>query len=216
MSQTFTDELRNQYDAASKANKGQTGIYHCATPKGLTPRNLDLSSEYVFCDIRHKDNPPKKNKIFESRLAAFLITKALENKNLLLPIKGKEWKLLDAERNFASADLSEEGKGKRLDILAYEAKTNSYIVIELKVGRRFTEAKNELERYTDTIKNHIGAANSVYSVEASNVKGYIVWKSTPGKPREIDNQWGLIEYDEVVLKEDVDKLDFSIITEPVG
>ena len=147
--------------------------------------------------------------ILEYKLAAFLIKKALEKKNWLLPIDDKEWRLLDAERSFAE-DVSNQGKGKRLDILAYEEKTKSYIILELKINRAFTTANNELTCYTDTINNLMDDANNFYSVKAQKVKGYIVWNAPKGKRKEIDNKWGMIEYDIDILKNDVGKLEFSI------
>ena len=213
MSTTYTKKLKDDYSIALEKNKGQAEVYHCVSPQGIIPRNLDLASDYVFCDIKHKDNMPKANVIKEYKLAAFLIKKALESESWLLPIRGKEWKLLDSERTFAKPDLSDKGKGKRLDILAYEEKTNSYIVLELKVERDFSKANKELECYTDTIKKQIEAVNEFYSVDANNVKGYIVWNATERTRRKIENKWGIIEYDIDVLNKDVDKLEFSIITE---
>ena len=213
MSSTFTKKLKDDYTIAFEKNKGQSEVYHCVSSQGIVPRNLDLASDYVFCDIKHKDNMPKANIIKEYKLAAYLIKKALESENRLLPISGKEWKLLDSERTFAEPDLSDKGEGKRLDILAYEEKTNSYIVLELKVKRDFSKANKELECYTDTIKKQIETVNEFYSVEANNVKGYILWNATEGTRRKLENKWGIIEYDIDVLNKDLDKLEFSIITE---
>jgi len=218
MSKTFTEELIKKYEIACSENKGQAKYYYCASSTKIIPRILNLKHDYVFCDKKHENKTDKKNNIWEYKLAAFLVKKALEDENWLLPIKGKKWKLLDAERNFADADISEEnkGKGKRLDILAYEEETKSYIVMELKVNRAFTTADNELRCYTDTIEKMMNEANNVYSVKSENVKGYIVWNAPKGNRNPIDNQWGMIEYDIDVLKDDVEKLEFLIKTEPTS
>ena len=217
MSKTFTEELIKRYEIACTENKGQAEYYCCVSSNGkIIPRSLKLDSKYVFCNVKYEKEKSKNNVILEYKLAAFLIKKALEDENWLLPIKGKKWRLLDAERNFADVDISEEnkGKGKRLDILAYEEETKSYIVIELKVNRAFTTADNELRCYTDTIEKMMNEANNVYSVKAENVKGYIVWNAPKGNRNPIDNQWGMIEYDIDVLKDGVEKLEFLIKTEP--
>ena len=219
MKTTFNEELKQLYDTVCNKNKEQIEIkrYYCASSSGaITPRNLELTNDYVFCDIKHKDNKPKKNSIKEYKLEAFMIKKSLENKNWLLPIKGKEWKLLDAERTFTKEELSEKGRGQRLDILAYEEKTKSYIVLELKANenkRDLSKANKELECYTNTLKTHIKEANMVYSVEAENVKGYIVWNAPRRKPQNNETKWGLIEYNIDTLNNDVDNLEFSIIKE---
>lgn len=214
MSQTFNKELIKKYENACTENKGQAKYYHCASSTKIIPRILNLKHNYVFCDKKHENKTDKRNRILEYKLAAFLVKKALEDENYLLPIKGKKWKLLDAERNFADADISEEnkGKGKRLDILAYEEKTKSYIILELKINRAFAKANRELKCYTDTIKTWIKNADDVYSVKAVNVKGYIVWNAPRGKekPKE-KNQWEIIEYDIDVLRDNVENLEFTII-----
>ena len=212
MSTTFTEKLKKKYVTACDKNNEQAKYYYCASSTKITPRILNLKHDYVFCDKKHEKKTDKKNEILEYKLAAFLVKKALENENWLLPIKGKEWRLLDAERNFAREDVSEENKdnGKRLDILAYEEKTKSYIVLELKINRAFAKANKELKCYTDTINKWKSYANDVYSVEAENIKGYIVWNTPKGKEKPIDeNQWEMIEYDIDVLKNDVEKLEFS-------
>ena len=216
MSKTFTEKLRKKYLTACDKNKGQEEYYHCASSTKIIPRILNLKHDYVFCDKKHETKTGKKNEILEYKLAAFLVKKASEDENWLLPIKFKEWRLLDAERNFADADISEEnkGKGKRLDILAYEEKTKSYIILELKISRALTKADEELKCYTNTIKKWIDDANNVYSVNAENIKGYIVWNAPNGERKKIENQWGIIEYDIEFLKNDVEKLEFSIKTEP--
>jgi hypothetical protein len=98
----------------------------------------------------------------------------------------------------------------------YEEKTKSYIVLELKINRAFAKADKELECYTDTIKKWIDDANDLYDVKAENVKGYIVWNAPERICKEIKNQWGMIEYDIDVLKKDVEKLEFSIVTDPIS
>ena len=210
MSKTFNDKAKAKYEEACKENDGQHEFYNCATSKGITIRNLDLNSQYVFCQSCPEKS--KNNKIKEYKLQAFMIREALKKTNHLMSIEGKEWTLLDAERRFVKDDLSEIGKGERLDILAYEKRTLTYIVLELKIDRNFTRANEELLRYTSTIKNHIDKANKFYSTDAKNVQGYIVWPSNE-TPRKIDNQWGLIEYEENFL-DNIENIKFKLIKEP--
>ena len=210
MSKTFTDTAKKRYEKACEENKGQNEFYHCATSTDVTKRNLDLNSKFVFC--KRCSGVSKNNEIREYKLQAFMIRKALKATNHRMLIKGKEWTLLDAERRFTKDDLSEVGHGERLDILAYEKSTLTYIVLELKIDRSFKKANEELLRYTSTIKNHIDEANEYYSVDAKNVQGYIVWPSN-GNPRKQDNQWGLIEYDKKNLV-DIEHIKLDVVKEP--
>ena len=109
----------------------------------------------------------------------------------------------------------EEGVGKRLDILAYEADTNSFVVLELKRERKLTIAKRELARYTATIRKNLDQANAFYSVEAKSVKGYIVWPASKWPAVETRNTkdvspWGLIEYKKECL-DDIENIEFTIL-----
>jgi hypothetical protein len=211
MSKTFTVKVKQQYEEACKKNKGQHEYYFCATSTGVTQRSLDLDSEFPFCEEQCREKS-KNNVIKEYKLQAFLIKAALENNHLLL-ISGKEWIVLDAERTFVEEDLSGIGDGQRLDILAYEKATSSYVVLELKIERKLTKADKELLRYTNTLRKHIQKANGFYSVDAEKVKGYIVWPSNEN-PRKNDTPWGLIEYDPSLL-DSLEKISFRIIKEPV-
>ncbi|MBP2657111.1 MAG: hypothetical protein H6Q69_143 [Firmicutes bacterium] len=213
MSKTFTNKAKKRYEKSCEANKGQNEFYYCATSTGVTKRNLDLNSEYVFCQSCPEES--KNNTIKEYKLQAFMIKTALKEAKHLLPIKGKEWVFLDAERNFAKDDLSEVGNGRRLDILAYDESSMTYIVLELKSKRDSTSddvADRELLRYVSTIENHIEKANEFYSANAQNVKGYIVWPSNKN-PEKNDKPWGLIEYEENFL-DDIENLNFKLIKEP--
>lgn len=222
MSKTFTKKLKEHYEEAREKNKAPSNVYYCATSKEEpSPRCLDLQSEYVFCVLEDKKEnlTNKSNSIAEYRLQASLVKKAKTDSEWLLPIQGKKWTLLDAERNFAGDDLSIEGKGKRLDILAYEAETKAYIVLELKVKRAFKKAKQEVLSYTSTIRENLDMANLCYSVDAKNVQGYILWNALSWPPRKtsqtIDNPWGLIEYDEAFLAKDkIENISFEIVKEP--
>lgn len=210
MSKTFTEKAKKNYEKACDENKGQHKFYFCATSGATTKRTLDLNSPYVFCTRWPEKN--KNNEIKEYKLAAFMVREALKETNYLLPIEGKEWVLLDAERKFAKDDLSEVGDGQRLDLLAYEKKTKTYIVLELKISRALAKADRELSRYTSTIEKHIKIINEFYSVDAENVKGYIVWPSNPN-PSKNDKPWGLIEYNSEKL-EDIENLKFDLIKDP--
>ena len=210
MSETFTDALKQNYENACRKNKNQHESYYCATSTGVTERSLDLNSEFVFLTPGLNGN--KNNVIKEAKLQAFMVKEALKNDDHLLPIMGKKWRLLDAERNFAKADLSNDGKGQRLDLLAYEEQTQSFIVLELKVERDLATAGPELRRYTSTIGGQIKKANAIYSVNAQNVVGYIVWPWN-AKPRKNDNPWGLIEYETEQL-DNIENLKFALIKEP--
>ena len=220
---TFSDETKGNYEKARNLNKMQHQFYHCATSKKVTKRCLDLKCDYVFCQECRLG--PKNNVIKEYRLQAYLIKKALmadsEGSNWFLPLENKkikEWRLLDAERNFADEDLDkEDGSGKRLDILAYEASTNSLIVLELKVERAISTAKRELARYTATLRNNLNQASAFYSVEAKSVKGYIVcpaakWPAELTRHTEDISPWGLIEYNKEYL-DDIEKIEFKILKE---
>ena len=183
-------------------------------------QEMDLQSDYVFCVVDDEKEKPseKNNSIKEYRLQASLVKKAKANK-WLLPFEGEKWTLLDAERNFAGEDLSIKKKGKRLDLLAYEAETKTYIVLELKVTRAFEKAKQELLSYTSAISDNLEMANRCYSVVANNVKGYIVWNALSWPPRKTiqtkDNPWGLIEYDEAFLANDkIESINFKLVNEP--
>ena len=218
MSNTFTEKLRSKYIEARASNCEQkdASVYHCATSDGITKRSLNLKSAYVFCvpidDI--SENKPKKNVILEYMVQALLVKEALGNGELFLPIAGKKWRLLDAERNFAGDDLSAEGKGKRLDLLAYEAETETYIVLELKVTRALAKAKRELKRYTSTMTSNLEQANYCYAAKAKNVQGYIIWPANDN-PRKLENPWGVIEYDKTFLDKDkIESIKFDIIKEP--
>lgn len=196
MSKTFTDNLKQNYEKACIKNKNQQEFYYCATSSGTTERILDLDSKFVFC--KPCSNESKNNEIKEYKLAAFMVREALKDPNNFLPIKGKKWRLLDAERNFAKEDLSEVGKGQRLDLLAYDEQEQSYIVLELKIERSLKKADAELLQYTNTLQNHMEEANKLYSLNAKNVEGYIVWPSNE-KPRKNDKPWGLLEYEKIDL-----------------
>ena len=217
---TFSDEAKRHYETVCGNNKGQHQFYHCSTSEKVSRRCLDLKCDYVFCKECRLE--PKKNVIKEYRLQAYLIKKALmadlKENNWILPFedeKIKEWRLLDAERNFADEDLNkEDGSGKRLDILAYEADTNSFIVLELKVERAITKAKRELARYTATIRKNLDQANAFYSVKAQSVKGYIVcpaaeWPAVETHYTEDVSPWGLIEYKKECL-DDIENIEFAI------
>ena len=136
---------------------------------------------------------------------------------------GKKWRLLDAERNFAGEDASIAGEGKRLDLLAYEAETKTYIVLELKVecGKaELDRAKLELLRYTETIRQNIHDANNVYSVSGQNVKGYIVWPKSksplgPQIGKTVEVPWGCLQYERVVREDYKTKnIEFELVKEP--
>ena len=221
LSATYTDKLKEQYAKAREMNQAPSNVYYCTTTKKeLTPRNLDLQSDYVFCVVDDEKEKPseKNNSIKEYRLQASLVKKAKANK-WLLPFEGEKWTLLDAERNFAGEDLSIKKKGKRLDLLAYEAETKTYIVLELKVTRAFEKAKQELLSYTSAISDNLEMANRCYSVVANNVKGYIVWNALSWPPRKTiqtkDNPWGLIEYDEAFLAKDkIESINFKLVKDP--
>ena len=224
MSQTFrAGRPKKEYNDAYGKNKGQTEVYHCATAKYITKRYLDLHSQYPFCE--KQPDAKKKNKIIEYKIEALMAKKALSNEDWLLPIDSKKWRLLDAERNFAKADLAEKGKGQRLDILAYETDTKSFVVLELKApGDKQPEkiacAETELKTYTGAIRKHRVAANKFYSmaedrleIEATQVKGYIVCSSGEA----VDNKqtpWGIITYDGALVKNEIGKLKFSVVKEP--
>ena len=214
MSKTFTSERKKFYEMASEKNKGQDAIYHCSTSKGITPRCLDLKCDYVFCQKCLAED--KKNEIKEYRLQAFLVKEALKNETRLLPIKNKNWILLDAERRLEPEDRGGEDHGQRFDILAYETDTKTYIVLELKIERAFSKACRELCCYTSTIQKHIDDVNTFYGKNGTEkVKGYIVWNSITGIPKQIDNPWGLIEYDKTFLEKDkIESIQFDIIKEP--
>ena len=220
---TFSDKAKRHYENARESNKGQYQFYHCSTSVKVTRRCLDLKCSYVFCEKCKLE--PKKNVIMESRLQAYLVKKALmadvEGYNWLLPIndaKKKVWRLLDAKRNFAAADLDKEnGGGKRLDILAYEAETNSFVVLELKANNDIPKAKLELARYTATIRKNLVQANGFYSVNAKSVKGYIVctaaeWPAVETRDTEDIFPWGLIEYKKECL-DDIENIKFKVIKE---
>ena len=215
MSKTFTEGLRSNYIKACTNNYEQkdASVYYCATAKkDLTTRCLDLNCDYVFC---HKcKSEAKKNIIKEYRLEAFLVKKAMKDKNHRLPIKDKKWVLLDAERNFADSDLSGEGEGRKFDLLAYETDTKTFIILELKIERAFSKACRELSCYTSTIRKHINEANTCYGTDAENIRAYIVWPANDN-PRKLDSPWGLIEYDKSFLEKDtIENIKFDIIKEP--
>lgn len=222
MSKTFNNELKRHYEEACKKNKTANAVYFCATSTGTTERILDITDDYVFTSPpkdKEKARPPKNNTIKESRLQAYLVKRAKADPEWLLPFEDKKWRLLDAERNFAGDDVSIEGKGHRLDILAYEADTKSFIVLELKVTRAFTKAKQEVLSYTSTIRKNLDMANFCYSVEAKNVQGYILWNALSWPPRKTvqskDNPWGLIEYNEALLeKTKIEDIQFELVKEP--
>lgn len=215
MSKTFTKKAKKYYIRACEKNNSQQdkSTYFCATSSYLTARKLDLKSSYVF--LEQEPKKPKMNKILEYKLEAFMVREALKNTRILLPIKEKEWILLDAERNFAKEDLSGMGEGQRLDLLAYEESTRSYIVLELKINKEkkvADKADLELLSYTSTIKRHIQEANEMYAVNANRVEGYIVWPSNKNIQENISS-WGLIEYEEEKLN-DIENLKFTLIKEP--
>lgn len=222
-STTFSEKAKEFYEEACKQNKTQYQHqhYYCSRADGLTKRCLDLKCAYVFCQECKPE--PKKNVIKEYKLQAYLVKKALmadaKGINWLLPIndaKKKGWRLLDAERNFADEDLNkEDGSGKRLDILAYEADTNSFVVLELKVERAISKAKRELARYTAAIRDNLGEANDFYSVKAQSVKGYIVcpaaeWPAVETRNTKDVSPWGLIEYKKECL-DDIENIEFTIL-----
>ena len=217
---TFSDEAKRHYEKACETNKGQQQFYYCSTSETITRRCLDLKCNYVFCEKCKLE--PKKNVIKEYRLQAYLIKKALMadliGDNWVLPIsdaKKKGWRLLDAERNFAVEDLEKkDGSGRRLDILAYEADTDSFIVLELKAERAISKAKRELERYTATLRKNLVQANAFYSVTAKSIRGYIVcpaaeWPAVETRNTEDVSPWGLIEYKKEYL-DDIENIEFAI------
>ena len=228
MSETFKfGRAKKEYEVAYKKNKGQHETYHCATATKNTPRSLDLNSKSVFC--KNERNSGTKN-YCEYLLQAYMAKKALlDESSWFLPIEGKKWALLDAERNFAAADLAPfilKLGHRRLDLLAYEAETQTFVILELKVpgsdsGNLLNTAGQELEAYARAIRTHISDANKFYSVEedgfiinAKNVHGYIVWPANDN-PRKLDSPWGLIEYDKYFLdKNKVESIKFDIIKEP--
>lgn len=223
MSKTFTDTGRAKrlYDKAYEMNKGQNEIYYCATSSYITPRKLDLHSEFPF--VKQQPDRKKNNNIKEYRLQAYMVKEALKKTDWLLPINGKKWRLLDAERNFAREDLNTAKGHRRLDLLAYEDETQSYIVLELKIpgkssGELLATANNELTTYTGAINKFIGEANTFYSIEADlvliqahRVKGYIVCSSMEKQLQEYS--WGSIEYNAKDL-DDIENIKLNIIKEP--
>lgn len=217
MSETFTDDLKEEYEKACESNKGQHQYYFCATSERTTARILNLNHPFVFCNRDYEQMEGKNNNLKEYKLAAYIVKEALKDQNGLLPIKGKRWKLLDAERKFAKADLCKRGDGQRLDLLAYDEDEQCYIVLELKVERDLMKKSNgahsELLEYTGTMENNRTEANTIYSVEAQKVKGYIVWPGVK-KPKKYDKPWGLIEYDKAKLDDNIETLTFAIIREP--
>ncbi len=82
---TFTKKLKEYYENACKKSKEQAN-YYSVSSKGIIERSLDLKSDYVFCDIKHKDKEPKRNKIKEYKLQAFMIKRALKDENWFLSI----------------------------------------------------------------------------------------------------------------------------------
>ena len=235
-SKTFTETVKKRYEKARKENennKVQHEVYSVATSEGITKRCINLKNRYVFCTCEHEDatcceqcmSKAKNNVLKEYRLQAFLIKRALMTDNIhtnwVLPFETKRWRLLDAERNFASADLDKtQGDGRKLDILAYEEETKSFIVLELKKDWREEvkeKANNELKRYTSTIQKNIEDANDFYSVHAQNVKGYIVYPSVKRSAELIketkDLAWGLLEYDRKYL-DDIENIKYQIVKEP--
>lgn len=179
---TYSQKLHKNYIRAQQSNQEEGDIYYCATPSDITQRSLDLSNRYVFCANTGEGNSDRP----EYRLQAYLIKKAKANK-WILPIPGKDWVLIDAERNFAGT------KGNRKpDLIAYSQQENSYIILELKIGRTLAVAKRELVKYHGLLLKELVGANTVYgkNVPAQNIKCYLVWpglgKSTDGLffPRE--------------------------------
>ena len=224
-SKTFVKKgkAKEKYNEAYEKNKRQSEIYHCATSRRITCRNLDLKSEYPFCE----QSPDKKkaNTINEYKIEAFMAKKALSDAGWLLPIDQKKWRLLDAERNFAKADLNESDKGQRLDILAYEADTNSFVVLELKAPgdkqpEKIERAETELETYTGVIRNCLKDANDFYSmpdddlnIAATQVKGYIVCAAGEAV-NDKKTRWGIITYEGELVENDIESITFKIVKDP--
>lgn len=221
ISETFTSELGKRYKEAWKETENSCDVFCCATADYTTDRNLDLSSGLVFCEEKTGGTKIKRK---EYRLQAYLIKKALNN-GKYLQIGNKKWLLLDAERTFAGNDIkaannnSIKAQGrKRLDILAYEEETNTYVILELKAARDniYKKAAEELDVYCRTIEKYIDDANNnVYRKTGENVCGYIV---LPCQKHIDDDKWGIIEYDLKSLDHIKDSPDtdvvFNVIREP--
>lgn len=212
VSNTFTECAAKFYKDACEKNCNQSDFYYCATSGDFTQRSLDLNSKSVFCENVRNENDNKEYN--EYKLQAFLVKSAMSNPEHLLPIPNKEWVLLDAERKFDDSDLvGLDGKGGRLDLLAYEKSSSSYIILELKVERHLDKAITELNRYTSVINKYLASANNFYSVEtkidAQNVNGYILWPRCDN-PKKNNTPWGLIEYDENLLSQ-IENIEFKII-----
>lgn len=187
---TYSEKLHTNYISAQQLNNNSTeeNIYYCATPNGITARSLDLSSPYVFCANTGEGNGNKP----EYRLQAYLVKKAKAN-NWILPIPGKDWVLIDTERNFAKTTGH-----KKPDLIAYSQQENAYIILELKKERNGNRerGKDELIKYHALLSKEREGANTVYgkNVPAQNIKSYLVWpglgKSTDGLffPREFSDR----------------------------
>lgn len=152
-----------------KNEKSEDSKYYLVSKENEAERNLDLDSEYVFC--MNPETKKKKNNLSEYRFQAYMIKKAKMNKSKL-PISGKNWVLIDAERNFSG-----KGAYRKPDLIAYEKESNSYVILELKPKRILKLALSELQSQRIRLANEIIGANTVYNrnVERENIQCFLVW-----------------------------------------
>jgi len=202
--ETYTQKLKVMYNIAAEKNKGLEDVYYCATPGYITARSLDYSKNNAFCEVGNMRKT--KYEYNENRIQALLVKKAKQN-SWMLPIEGKEWELLDAERNFANTSAP-----KKPDLIAYNKKDASYVVLELKENNKQTSiesAISELNKYLVLLDNEIECANHVYgkNVKKGNVHGFILMPQAPDVPR-----FGVVTFDN--LNDLSDKTKFHIIKEP--
>jgi len=202
---TYTEKLKRKYEEAVEKNKGVDDVYYCATPGYITPRSLDFNKNYAFCEVgkvRSKDYG-----YLEYRIEA-LIIKLAKQRGWIMPIVGKEWELVDAERNFA-----ETPSPRKPDLVAYDKNEQSYVIIEIKENNlpsSINKANSELNVYPGLLANEIDFANHVYGKQVKNVKvrGYMLLPNAPT----IVTRYGVITFDiSNGLSED---LRFSVVKEP--
>lgn len=205
---TYTEILKNNYQKAKELNKKSIDKYFCATSKKgkITPRTLELDSTSVFCE---KERRKTSKASPEYQLQAFLV-KTAKNNNWILPIDGKNWELIDAERNFAK-----EKSPKKFDLLAYSKKDNDYIILELKKDRNLGTAVEELKKYIEMLTKEISGANEVYQKNGNKVRGYVVYPNTVGNRRDKGCEFGIIEYPSGNILENIknNKIKFTIYKE---
>ena len=226
---TFNEKAKDFYQEAVKENRNQKlpEYYYAGTAAGDTKRFLDIKSEWVFCSQIGEESGMNRK---EYRLQAYLIREALLDKQgWILPLlEDRKWRLIDAERNFANEDIRIELQktAKKLDILAYDEASATYIVLELKAecGKDALDtAKKELNCCTDVIKNHLSSANTFYSETGRDVRGYIVCprrKSSraPIIGKTIEVPWGVIQYEREDIEElrdgKIHKIKFKLVKDP--